>query len=98
MDRRRRIARDRETGASEEARQTRGPQIEFLRVVDEQLLDPVAGGGPLVQYAQRVGDQIAGVAGADLLEHPLVRAVDLGELALERALHGVIKPSRPCGV
>ncbi len=61
-------------------------EVRFLHVVDEQVAvargDARAHVRVLAQQSQRADDEVAGVERSLLGEHPVVRAVDLGELAL----------------
>ena len=64
-------------------------EVELLRVVGEHVLKAPRELGLLARERDRVAEQVPGVAGAGVGEHPLVGAVDLGELALERRLGGI---------
>ncbi len=64
-------------------------EVELLRVVGEDVLKAPRELGLLARERDRVDEQVPGVPGAGVGEHPLVGAVDLGELALERRLGGI---------
>ena len=68
-----------------------------MRVVDQHVLEPLHRRRPLADDAQRVADQVAGVAGARLGEHLLVHAVHLRDLALDLRL-GLGEPIGPARV
>ena len=75
-----RIARHEQVGSSGGPHQTERGESESLHVVDQQVLEgPLA---PALELAQRVANQVADVARTGVGQHPLVRAVDPGELPL----------------
>ena len=76
------------------AAEGRRRQVEVVRIVDQHVLEPLRRRRPLADHPQRVADQVAGVASARLGQHPLVHAVDLGELAPDLGL-GLRQPRRP---
>ena len=73
-----------------------------MGVVEQDVLETLDGDGTLADHAERLAHQVAGVRHPGLGQHPLVGAVHLGELALERRLGGlgsrVPEPGRPAGV
>jgi hypothetical protein len=59
-------------------------QIELLGIIGEHVIEPARKLGLLARERDRIDQQVSGVARSGIGEHPLVRAVDPGELALER--------------
>ena len=54
-----------------------------MRIVDQQVLEPLRYRRALLRHPQRVAHEVAGVPGAGLGQHLLVDPVDLGKLELE---------------
>jgi hypothetical protein len=79
-----RVARRRQARAGDGAHEARGRQVELLGVVDEDVLEARAYLRTLAREPERLADELARVTRSGLAEHPVVGAVDLGELALER--------------
>ena len=76
------VARRGEPVLAEHAGEARGTEVELLGVVEQQVVKAPPRRRMLAGQPQRIADEVALVAPAGLGEHPLVRAIDLGELAL----------------
>ena len=82
---RERIAGDGERLSGERSREGARREIELLGVIEQEVLERLARGGAGLREPERDPDDVAVVVRARVGEHPLVGAVDLGELALAGA-------------
>ena len=95
-----RVPGDRHRATRRDLHRQRGRcQVELLGIVDEQVVKAPCQVRLSAGQAQGAHDEVAVVARPGLGQHPLVRAIDLGELALALGVRGlVIEPLRPCEV
>ena len=82
------VAGHRQRLTRELARKPRRRQVELLSVVDHSVLESRRERGFPGDQPQRIPEQVPGVAGTGLGEHPLMGPVDLGELLLDRVPAG----------
>ncbi len=92
-----RIACRRPFSAPHFERQPRRRQIEFLDIVDQEMVEAATTAATLRGEPQRAEDDVTGIERARLREHLLMGAIDLGELSLQRrggAIRMVPRPAR----
>jgi hypothetical protein len=94
-DRRERVAGSRQLSGRQRARQRRRAERELLRIVDQHVLERLAGGWVILEQADRELHQIGLVAGAERADHAVVRLEDRGEFPLARAVL-LLGPGREC--
>ena len=85
-----RVAGDGQRSPGDLAGKTRGREVELVRVVDQDVLEPRPVGSTLRDHPQRQSDEIALVTRTRVTQDQFMDSIYLGELALGRGVGGPV--------